>query len=130
MGVSETNKTSYNLKKRIKPYVFSTVCGCICGLVTVLILSLIMYGLQLDVGLAAVLALPAFGLSCFCAAFICGLILRRGGLKIGVCLAIIFVILCSIGALLAGNFSGDAFFSKLICALLTGCTGGVLGVNR
>ncbi len=89
-----------------------------------------MYALQFPLYFAEYFSLAAFGCGCMMSGFICGRIKKHSGLKLGFQCGFILLGLCAVGSLLSGLWSGAEVISKVLTAVLTGCTGGVLGVNR
>lgn len=89
-----------------------------------------MYVFQTPLYFADYLSLMALGGGCMLSAFICGKIKKRQGLLIGLKCGAIMLVLCFTGSLISGSLSGNEAITKGITLLLTGCTGGVLGVNR
>ncbi len=111
-------------------YVLSTVSGALCSIILITLSALLMYVFQTPLYFADYLSLMAMGGGCMLSAFICGKIKKRQGLLIGLKCAAIMLLLCFIGSLIIGNLNGSQALSKGITLVLTGCTGGVLGVNR
>ena len=111
-------------------YVFSTAAGAGVSVAFLTLFALIMYALQFPLYFAGYFALMSLGCGCMMSGFICGCIKRRGGLKLGLQCALILLGLCAIGALISGSWNGTEVIAKCFTAIVTGCTGGVLGVNR
>lgn len=116
--------------QRIATYILSTVSGALCSVILITLFALLMYALQTPLYFADYLSLVALGAGCLLSGFICGRVKKRQGLLLGVKCGAIMLALCFTGSLISGNFSGNEIVSKVITLLVTGCTGGVLGVNR
>ena len=124
------NKKTHDTVKRAGTFVFSVLCGMLsCG-VLLLLFSAVMYVLGLLPEIAGVLALVSFAAGCLLAGFICGSIKQHGGLKAGLICALLMTSAVVIGSLFTGGFSGGSALVKLISAVISSCTGAVLGVNR
>ncbi|MBQ8614236.1 MAG: TIGR04086 family membrane protein [Ruminiclostridium sp.] len=123
-------KTGVIILQKAGTYVFSTVMGALLSVALITLFALLMYALQMPLYFAEYLSLTALGCGCMLSGFICGRIKKRGGLKLGLQCAAILLALCALGALISGGLNGSAAVSKIITGVLTGCTGGVLGVNR
>ncbi len=126
------DKISLNsrVRRNIFPFVFSCGCGTLCGFITMLLSALVMYIFQFEPKYASLGALLSLGVSCLTSGWLCGAIRRRHGLKTGMQCAVIFIIICEAGSVINGTFPDSGLTSKAICAVLTACTGGVLGVNK
>ncbi len=118
------------LIKRINTYVFSTVAGAGLSIALIFLFALIMYAVQFPLYTAGYFSLLALGCGAMLSGFICGKIKRRGGLKTGFRCGVILIVLCGIGAAISGNFDGTSATAKIFTAVICGCAGGVLGVNR
>ena len=115
--------------RRLKPYIVATVLGALVSLPILLLLALSLYILQLPTEWAGVMSLFALGGGCLCSGVILGKKLRRKGIIIGARAGLILCALCLFGAVLTGGLDGTQAFIKVTVSVLTGCTGGVLGVN-
>jgi len=118
------------LVRKIMTYGLSTVVGAAVAVVFLLLSAFLMYALGAPLYYAEYLSLMSMGLGCMVSGFISGRIKRRGGLKIGFRCAVIFLLILAIGAVIAGQFNGNGAIARILTAVVTGCTGGVLGVNR
>lgn len=116
--------------QRAGTYVFSTAVGAAVSIALVFLTALIMYVLQTPLQLAGYFSLFSIGTGCMVSGFICGSIKKRKGLLVGLECAVILMFLCVIGTVIGGTLNGTELLPKLITCVLTGCTGGVLGVNR
>lgn len=118
------------LIKRAGTYVFSTVIGAAVAVVFLLFFAFVMYALQLSLYISGFLALFSLGAGCMLSGYICGRIKKHSGLRHGFRCAVILLSLCLLGALIFGEVQGTDSIAKVLTAVITGCTGGVLGVNR
>ena len=116
--------------KRINTYIFSTVLGAGLSVLLVFLSAFIMYALQFPLYTAGYFSLFSLGCGAMLSGFVCGRIKQRGGLRTGFRCAVILLVLCGIGAAIGGNFDGTAAAAKIFTAVICGCTGGVLGVNK
>ena len=129
MALSETSK--YNeLAKRAGTYVLSTAAGAAAAVIFLLLSALIMYVFGLPPYFAGFLSLFSLGAGCMLSGYICGKIKTRSGLRHGFRCAVLLIALCVLGALICGTLDGSSALAKTFTAVITGCTGGVLGVNR
>ena len=92
--------------------------------------ALLMYTVQFPLYSAVYFSLLALGGGAMLSGFICGKIKKRGGLIIGFRCAVILLVLCAVGAAINGSFDGSSAIAKIFTAVITGCTGGVMGVNK
>ena len=125
-----SGKYKNELIKRINTYVFSTVMGAGLSVGLIFLFAWIMYAVQFPLYTAEYFSLLALGCGAMLSGFICGRIKRHGGLKTGFRCGVILLVLCGIGAAISGNFDGTSAASKIFTAVICGCTGGVLGVNK
>ena len=116
--------------KKAGTYIFSTICGMALSLLMIVISAYIMRGFDLPPAAAGLLALISFGAGCLISGLICGRIKRSRGLRHGFRCAVIMLFIVMLGALFGGRMDGSAALAKIITAVICGCTGGVIGVNR
>lgn len=122
-------RTSQSPFRRFKPYIAATVLGALVSLPVLLLMSLALFLLQLPVEWAGGMSLFALGSGCVCSGIILGRRLRRNGLLLGAQGGILLCLLCLLGAVFTGGFTGGQAAVKIIVAIITGCSGGVIGVN-
>ncbi len=125
-----SEKAKSELAKKINTYIFSTVMGAGLSVILILLFAGMMYTLQFPLYTAGYFSLLALGCGAMLSGFISGKIKHRGGLKTGFRCAVILLVLCGTGAAISGNFDGTAAAAKIVTAVICGCTGGVLGVNK
>lgn len=118
------------LLKRAGTYVFSTALGATAAVLLLLFFAFVMYMLQFPLEISGIFALFSFGAGCMLSGYVCGRIKKHSGLRHGFRCAVILLSLCLLGALIFGEVQGADSIAKVLTAVLTGCTGGVLGVNR
>lgn len=123
-------KVRNELLHKLGVYAFSTVAGAAVSVIFIIIFAFVMCAFGAPLYFGEYFSLMAFGCGCMASGFVCGRIKKRGGLKLGFRCAVIFLVLIAVGAALSGNFNGDAAIAKILTSVITGCTGGVLGVNR
>ena len=116
--------------KRAGTYVFSTFCGMAVSVLLIVLSAYIMRGFDLEPYAAGFLALVSFGAGCLLSGFVCGRIKRSRGLKHGFRCAVIMLFIVMAGALFSGRLDGSAALAKILTAVVCGCMGGVIGVNR
>ncbi len=122
--------TRKELLQRGGTYVFSTVSGAAVSVVFITLFALFMYAFGLPLYVSGYFSLTALGCGCMTSGFICGKIKKHSGLKLGFQCGIILLFLVALGALISGSLNGTEAVTKSLTAIITGCTGGVLGVNR
>jgi len=123
-------KYKSELMKRINTYIFSTVLGAGFSVGMIFLSALLMYSLQFPLYTAGYFSLFSFGCGAMLSGFVSGRIKRHGGLKTGFRCAVILLVLCAVGAAVSGNFDGSSAAAKICTAVICGCAGGVLGVNK
>ena len=124
-------KKSYReLLAKGSAYIFSVTAGAGAAAALLAVSALAMYVFQLPVYFAEYLSLLSFGTGCMVSGWVGGKLKKRHGLRIGFRCGVVMLALCGIGALLCGSLDGSAALAKTITAVITGCSGGVIGVNR
>lgn len=116
--------------RRAATFALSSAVGGICTAGCLAFSAWLMSALRIPLSLAQLFALFSLGAGCMLSGFLCGRIKRRRGLKNGFICAVILLSVCMLGALIFGTVSGADAIAKTLTAVITGCTGGVLGVNR
>ncbi|MCM1335674.1 MAG: TIGR04086 family membrane protein [Bacteroides sp.] len=116
--------------RRAATYALSSAVGGICTAGCLAFSAWLICALGVPLSLARLFALFSLGAGCMLAGFLCGRIKRRHGLKSGFVCAVVLLSVCMLGALFFGTINGVDSIAKTLTAVLTGCTGGVLGVNR
>ena len=124
-------KKSYReLFGRIRTYILSTAIGAGVSVILLLSFAALMYAFTMPLYFSGYLALVALGAGCIASGIVAGRIKKRCGLKVGFRCGVIMLSLCAVGALIWGNLDGSAALVKTITVVITGCCGGVIGVNR
>lgn len=116
--------------RRAATFALSSAVGGLCTAGCLAFSAWLMSALQIPLSLAQLFALFSLGAGCMLSGFLCGRIKRRRGLKNGFVCAVILLSACMLGALIFGTVNGADAIAKTLTAVITGCTGGVLGVNR
>ncbi len=116
--------------KRGATFILSTVTGVIISGVLLLLSAFFMYSIGAPTYLSGFFSLFSLGVGCMASGYICGRIKKHSGLKLGFCCAVIFLCVCAAGALVSGSLNGTDALAKCLTTVITGCTGGVIGVNR
>jgi putative membrane protein (TIGR04086 family) len=111
-------------------YLLSTLLGAAAGALAIPFFSLIIWLLQLPVGISGTFSLLAFGFGCLVAGLSAGRLRRQSGLWNGVKAALILLLVLVIISFIMRTLSGEYFLGRLVTAVLCGSVGGVLGVNR
>jgi len=111
-------------------YLLSTILGVAAGALALPFFSLIIWLLQLPVGLGGTFSLLAFGFACLIAGVTAGRLKKQGGLMNGVKAALILLAVLTVIAFIMGFLEADFFVGRLVTAVLCGSVGGVLGVNK
>ncbi len=104
--------------------------GMLVSSAFVTLFALIMYAFQFPLYFSGYFSLMSLGCGCMTSGFICGKIKKHSGLKLGFQCALILLAFVGIGAVISGAINGSEIVTKTLTAVITGCTGGVLGVNR
>lgn len=124
-------KKSYReLLRRMSTYILSTAAGTGVSVILLLSFAALMYAFTLPLYFSGYLALVALGAGCIVSGIVAGRIKKRCGLKVGFRCGVIMLVLCALGALIFGRFDGSYALVKTITVVITGCCGGVIGVNR
>lgn len=123
-------KIKNDLLQRGGTYVFASLSGMLASVIIITLCALLMYALGLPLSFSGYFSLMALGGGCLLSGYICGRIKRRSGLKLGLRCGLILFSVIGLAAAASGNVNGSAIAEKLITTVITGCTGGVLGVNR
>lgn len=123
-------KAKNELFQKISTYIFSTAAGAAVSVVLIMFFAFIMCMLDAPLSFAGYFSLMSIGCGCMLSGYICGKIKRHGGLKVGFRCAVIFLVIIAVGAAISGEFNGTDAIQKILTSVITGCTGGVLGVNR
>ena len=122
-------KSRKDIYKRAGTYVFSTVVGAAASILLLLACSLVMYAVNLPPEYAGAFGLFALGGGCMASGFVCCLIKKRGGIRHGFRCAVLLSGMIILVSLITGSFDGSLALTKLVTAVITGCTGGIIGVN-
>ena len=124
-------KKSYReLFGRIRTYILSTAVGAGVSVILLLSFAALTYAFTMPLYFSGYLALVALGAGCIVSGIVAGRIKKRCGLKVGFRCGVIMLALCAFGALIFGKLDGSAALVKTITVVITGCCGGVIGVNR
>lgn len=110
-------------------YVFSTLAGAAASCVLLLITALVMYIPALPAEAAGIMSGIALGGGCAVSGFVAGNVRKHSGLLTGLKCGIILLVLCAAASVIGGNADGSGIASKCVTAVITGCFGGVTGVN-
>lgn len=115
--------------RRIKPYIKGLAAGLITAAVMTAVSALIFTAAKAPDGADVILSYITLGCSCL----VCGLFTGGGKGKNGFIWGtagggMIFALCCIVSAI-TGSIDGSLFAAKLCTALITGCAGGIVGVN-
>ena len=115
--------------KKCRPFIKGTTAGIITAVVFVVLSALIFTATDAPEGAELILGYITLAVS----SGVCGMFYGGGKGKNGFAWgtlggAVIFV-LCFIISVISGNFDGSAFASKFVTCLVSGCIGGITGVN-
>jgi putative membrane protein (TIGR04086 family) len=113
-----------------KIYLLSAVFGAAAGGAALLLFALLIWLLQLPVGLGGTFSLLAFGFACLISGVTSGRLKRQYGLVNGVKSAFLLLLLLLLITLIIGNLTGEFFLGRTVTAILCGAVGGVIGVNK
>ncbi|MCL2698576.1 MAG: TIGR04086 family membrane protein [Oscillospiraceae bacterium] len=111
-------------------YILSSIFGALAGGAVLPLFALLIWLLQLPVGLSGTFALLAFGFACLISGITAGRLKRQGGLFGGIKAALLLLLVLVVVTFIMGNLTGELFLGRLVTAILCGSVGGVLGVNK
>lgn len=123
-------KNYRELLSRMSTYILSTTVGAGVSVIFLLSFATLMYAFTMPLYFSGYLALVALGAGCIVSGIVAGRIKKRCGLKVGFRCGVIMLALCALGSLIWGRLDGSAALVKTITVVITGCCGGVIGVNR
>ncbi len=118
------------MKNRIFTYILAAVCGILTTAALTALFAAVAYTLQMKRDMAGGMAFLAFAAGCFVSGLICGLIKKRGGLRVGAVCAVVLLVPALAVSLISGSFTGAELAAKTISALLASAVGAVIGVNK
>ena len=115
--------------KKARPFIKGTIAGIISAAVFTVIGALIFNIADAPEGSDAIMGYISLGVS----AAVCGMFYGGGRGKNGFAWgtlggAVVFLI-CFIGAVVSGGFTGAEVIPKLLTSTICGCVGGITGVN-
>jgi len=113
-----------------KIYLLSTVLGAAAAGAALLLFALLIWLLQLPVGLSGTFSLLAFGFGCLISGMAAGRLKRQYGLINGAKCALLLLLILTFITLVMGNLTGEFFLGRAVTAVLCGSVGGVIGVNK
>jgi putative membrane protein (TIGR04086 family) len=111
-------------------YLLSTAFGALAGGATLPLFALLIWLLQLPVGLGGTFALLAFGFACLISGVTAGRLKRQYGLINGAKASLLLLLILTLVTFIMGNLTGDFFLGRAVVAILCGSVGGVIGVNK
>lgn len=115
--------------KKCRPFIKGTAAGIITAAVLAALSALIFVAADAPEGSETVLGyITAASASCVCGMFYGGG-KGKNGFAWGTLGGAVIFALCFAASVITGNLGGSAFVSKLITCLLSGCIGGIAGVN-
>lgn len=114
---------------RSRLYILSTAVGAaVCG-VLLLPAALFMCLFSLPADAAGLFSLFALGGGCAVSGFITGNVRKRHGLATGLRSGLLLFLLCAAASAVSGGADLGGIAAKGLVAVITGCFGGVIGVN-
>jgi putative membrane protein (TIGR04086 family) len=111
-------------------YIISSIFGALAGGAVLPLFALLIWLLQLPVGLSGTFALLAFGFACLISGITAGRLKQTSGLLSGAKSALLLLMVLVVITFVMGNLTGELFLGRLVTAVLCGSVGGVLGVNK
>ncbi len=115
--------------KAFRPFIKGVIAGLVTLILFTLLFSVAFMVLDAPDGADTVLAFIALAFACTVCGFFVGGCKGKDGFFWGAVGGFVMFVLCVVGALITGNADGTAVLSKLICCVLCGTFGGILGVN-
>ncbi|MDD3193600.1 MAG: TIGR04086 family membrane protein [Oscillospiraceae bacterium] len=118
------------IRNWITPVLFGTAAGLLGTSVILMAFALVLTLQDIPQGAILPLAVGAMGIGTFLGGYVCARIVGKKGLLCGFLTALFYDLILAVISLTIMQFSLDAEQGiKLGVALVTACTGGVLGVN-
>ncbi len=115
--------------KKCRPFIKGTTAGIITAVVFVVLSAIIFTAADAPEGAQSVLGY----ITLVAASGVCGMFYGGGkgknGFAWGTLGGVVIFALCLAVSVISGNFSGSDFISKLVTCLVSGCIGGIAGVN-
>ena len=115
--------------KKCRPFIKGTAAGIITAVVFVVLSALIFTATDAPEGAELILGYITLAVS----SGVCGMFYGGGkgknGFAWGTLGGVVIFALCLAVSVISENFSGSAFISKLVTCLVSGCIGGITGVN-
>ena len=115
--------------KKCRPFIKGTAAGIITAVVFVVLSALIFTAADAPEGAELILGYITLAVS----SGVCGMFYGGGkgqnGFAWGTLGGVVIFALCLAVSVISENFSGSAFISKLVTCLVSGCIGGITGVN-
>lgn len=115
--------------KKCRPFIKGTAAGIITVVVFVVLSALIFTAADAPDGAELILGYITLAVS----SGVCGMFYGGGkgknGFAWGTLGGVVIFALCLAVSVISENFSGSAFISKLVTCLVSGCIGGITGVN-
>lgn len=115
--------------KKCRPFIKGTAAGIITAVVFVALSALIFTAADAPDGAELILGYITLAVS----SGVCGMFYGGGkgknGFAWGALGGVVIFALCLAVSVISENFSGSAFISKLVTCLVSGCIGGITGVN-
>ena len=114
---------------KLRPFIKGTIAGIVTAIVFTIIGAFLFNVADAPEGADITFGYISLG----AAAGICGMFWGGGrgknGFAWGTLAGASMFVVCFIGAIVSGGFSGTAVISKLVTSAICGCIGGIIGVN-
>ena len=115
--------------KKCRPFIKGTVAGVVAAVIFVVLSAVVFTAADAPEGAESILGYITIAVS----AGVCGMFYGAGrgrnGFAWGTLGGAVIFALCFTSSFITGNFEGNAFLSKLTTCLVSGCIGGIIGVN-
>lgn len=122
---------AFSAVKWIKPVFIGTAIGLVAMTVVLMLFAFLLTLMDIPQGLIVPLALAAVGVGAFVGGYVSSQITGKKGMLGGFLTGLLFYCILTLVALAATGFKLDSEqFLRLAVVLVTGCGGGVVGINR
>ena len=122
---------AFNMKSLIRPIGLGVGSGLVLCFILLFIFSFFMSKMDIADSLISPITIAITVITGFVAGFVCARITRKNGLLLGaICAVILFAVLWLLSLLFLKEGTGLLGIIKCILLLVSGCLGGVMGVNK
>lgn len=131
MRRQSNSSEAFNFQSFIRPVCFGVGSALVVCLVLLFIFSFLMSKMDISASLISPITIAITAVTGFVSGFVCARITRKNGLVMGaICSAILFLIFWLFSAICLKEGISVLGIVKLVLLVVSGCLGGVLGVNK